>query len=168
MGDCGSMVLGFLLSGLAVVVFCPSAPMPLDRQAAQCLLPVLIMALPIFDTALVIVIRKREGRAISQGGRDHSSHRLVYTGLSDKQAVLLLYGLSAVGGGAALLVGRLHSSPAAFVAVAIEAALLAYFGTYLNRFREPVITAVRPIGAGGDDESASRSRAETRVPADRM
>src|ERR1041384_5921019 len=53
MGDCGSMFLGYMLSGLAVVAFCPAKPIPFDLRAAQCVLPLLIMAVPIFDTTLV-------------------------------------------------------------------------------------------------------------------
>jgi UDP-GlcNAc:undecaprenyl-phosphate GlcNAc-1-phosphate transferase len=60
--------------------------------------PVLIMAVPIFDTILVTVMRKLTGRAVSQGGRDHVSHRLVILGLSERKAVPLLYLLSIVTG----------------------------------------------------------------------
>ena len=57
---------------------------------ATLLLPILILAVPILDTALVTVVRLLEGRPIYQGGRDHTSHRLVYHGLSEKRAVVLL------------------------------------------------------------------------------
>ncbi len=145
MGDCGSMFLGYVLSGLAVIAFCPAVPIPLDLRAAQCLLPLLIMAIPLFDTSLVIVIRKKEGRAISQGGRDHSSHRLVYSGRTDKQAVLLLCGISVLGGCIALLLGQLHHSALVFAAIVLEAALLGWFGVYLNGFREAAKPALRPL-----------------------
>ena len=46
--------------------------------------PVLVLLFPIFDTALVTVLRKLSGRAASSGGRDHSSHRLVAIGLSER------------------------------------------------------------------------------------
>jgi UDP-GlcNAc:undecaprenyl-phosphate GlcNAc-1-phosphate transferase len=161
MGDCGSMFLGYILSGLAVIAFCPVAPMSLDLQAAQCMLPVLIMAMPIFDTTLVVIIRKREGRAISQGGRDHSSHRLVYTGRSDKQAVALLYGVSAVAGGAAILLGQLHNSALVLGAVVMEIFLLACLGVYLNRFREPMQAVVRSVGRPAEAENGHRKLVET-------
>ncbi len=161
MGDCGSMVLGYVLSGLAVVAFCPAKPIPLDLRAAQCVLPLLIMGIPLFDTTLVTIIRKREGRAISQGGRDHSSHRLVYSGLSDKRAVLLLFAISALGGGIAVLLGQFRSSALVFGAVGAEVALLAWFGVYLNRFREPKRSTLRPMARIGDAENGHHELVET-------
>jgi len=161
MGDCGSMFLGFMLSGLAVLAFCPVAPMSLDRQAAQCVLPLLIMALPIFDTTLVVIIRKREGRAISQGGRDHSSHRLVYTGLNDKQAVALLYGVSILGGGSAILLGQLNSTVTTFGSIALEIVLLALMGVYLSRFRGPASAVVRAIALAPEAENGHRKLVES-------
>ena len=54
---------------------------------ATLLLPILVLAVPILDTTLVTIVRLLEGRPISQGGRDHTSHRLVRFGLSEKHAV---------------------------------------------------------------------------------
>ena len=63
------------------------------------LVPVLILLIPILDTCVVTITRKMSGREISQGGRDHTSHRLVALGLSERQAVLGLYLLAALSGG---------------------------------------------------------------------
>jgi UDP-GlcNAc:undecaprenyl-phosphate/decaprenyl-phosphate GlcNAc-1-phosphate transferase len=142
--------------------------MSLDMQAAQCLLPLLIMAVPIFDTTLVIIIRKREGRAVSQGGRDHSSHRLVYAGLTDKMAVLLLYAVSAIAGVSAVLLGRMHSSAAVFAALVAEVVLLGCMGTYLNRYREPKKAVVRPLGRAVDVENGHRQRVEAAAQNERV
>ena len=60
--------------------------------------PVLVLLIPIFDTTLVTLSRWLSGRRASQGGRDHSSHRLVAIGLSERRAVALLWLLAAVGG----------------------------------------------------------------------
>src|SRR5204862_5774795 len=60
--------------------------------------PVLILGVPIFDTALVALNRKIHGRPVSQGGRDHSSHRLVALGLTQRKTVFLLWGLSTLFG----------------------------------------------------------------------
>jgi UDP-GlcNAc:undecaprenyl-phosphate GlcNAc-1-phosphate transferase len=57
-----------------------------------------VLAVPIFDTTLVTVLRKSHGLGAMQGGRDHISHRLVRLGLSERGAVLALYGLGALGG----------------------------------------------------------------------
>jgi UDP-GlcNAc:undecaprenyl-phosphate GlcNAc-1-phosphate transferase len=137
MGDCGSMLLGYMLAGLAVIAFCPTSDEAPSNKVAQCILPLMIMAAPIFDTMLVIVRRKREGRAISQGGKDHSSHRLVYAGCSEKQAVFALYSVSLLGGASALFLDYLHNTfLTIFVVLACAVALL-LFGVYLSRFTEP-------------------------------
>lgn len=89
MGDCGSMVLGFALACAALEGTWHQASNLFLLLAA----PALLLAVPIFDTALVTVLRTLAGRPVSQGGRDHSSHRLVALGLTERRAVLLLYGV---------------------------------------------------------------------------
>ena len=83
MGDSGSQVLGFGLAALA------SRRELDDRRddVATILLPLLVLAIPILDTTLVTVERLAEKRPVTQGGRDHTSHRLVYYGLSETKAV---------------------------------------------------------------------------------
>ena len=86
MGDSGSQVLGFSLAALG-----PRGELE-DRRCdgrRSLFLPILILAVPILDTTLVTVVRLLEGRPVTQGGRDHASHRLVYSGLSEKRAVVL-------------------------------------------------------------------------------
>jgi UDP-GlcNAc:undecaprenyl-phosphate/decaprenyl-phosphate GlcNAc-1-phosphate transferase len=90
MGDSGSHLLGFTLGGLALL----ASPGGAGGAAVAVAAPLLILALPLLDTGLVTVVRFAEGRPISQGGRDHSSHRLVYEGLSERRAVALLLGLA--------------------------------------------------------------------------
>jgi UDP-GlcNAc:undecaprenyl-phosphate/decaprenyl-phosphate GlcNAc-1-phosphate transferase len=65
--------------------------------------PAAMMGLPIFDTTLVTIVRTLEGRPLSQGGRDHLSHRLVAVGLSERQSVLVLYVLAASFGSLGLV-----------------------------------------------------------------
>ena len=131
MGDCGSMLLGFLLAGLALI----GAWKLGGRGGIQAFaVPLLVMAVPIFDTTLVTIRRKVERRPISQGGRDHSSHRLVYSGLTEKQAVLALLSISALMGSAALLVWKMQSWPVTIFVVTGAIASLGLFGGYLARF----------------------------------
>jgi UDP-GlcNAc:undecaprenyl-phosphate GlcNAc-1-phosphate transferase len=66
----------------------------------------LVLSVPIFDTSFVIWRRMSEGRRLTQGGKDHTSHRLVKLGLNQKQAVWALYGLSFLGGLTALVVSE--------------------------------------------------------------
>jgi hypothetical protein len=63
----------------------------LPQRGAAVLLPALLLAVPLFDVLLVSVTRPLNGRSISDGARDHSSHRLVLLGLSEAGAVRLLH-----------------------------------------------------------------------------
>jgi UDP-GlcNAc:undecaprenyl-phosphate GlcNAc-1-phosphate transferase len=104
MGDCGSMFIGFFLGGAALLE-------PVGGRSRSFLpvlaVPVLVLLIPIFDVCLVAVMRKLAGRSVSQGGRDHTSHRLVALGLSERRAVLLLYVFAVASGGVALLTREL-------------------------------------------------------------
>ena len=99
MGDCGSMLLGYTLAAIALLGTSKEKSGLLITMA----IPVLVLAVPIFDTIFVTLARSINNRPISQGGRDHTSHRLVTLGLSEKNAVLLLYAISAVCGVSAVL-----------------------------------------------------------------
>jgi UDP-GlcNAc:undecaprenyl-phosphate GlcNAc-1-phosphate transferase len=95
---------------------------------------------PILDTTLVTVVRLLEGRPVSQGGRDHASHRLVYQGLSDKRAVVLLAIVSAAIGLTSLAYERLDDTRVTLFGVLITFAFLLQFGSYLadvNRAEQP-------------------------------
>jgi UDP-GlcNAc:undecaprenyl-phosphate GlcNAc-1-phosphate transferase len=95
MGDMGSMVLGFLLSVLAIKL---DFHLPPDHQIITSMVPIIVLGLPIFDTTLVVFTRLREKRSPVQGGKDHTSHRLVSLGLSHRYAVLFLYGVTIILG----------------------------------------------------------------------
>jgi hypothetical protein len=86
--------------------------------------PLLILALPIIDTSLVIFVRLAERRPIWQGGRDHISHRLVYIGLSEREAVGALLGLAAACAGIAVVVAAAHNALVTGAAVGLVFALL--------------------------------------------
>jgi len=94
MGDSGSMFLGATLAALPIVT---GARTP-RSVVFTLVVPALVVLIPIFDTAFVTVSRKLSARAASTGGRDHTSHRLVALGFSERQAVLTLWALSAAGG----------------------------------------------------------------------
>ena len=95
MGDSGSMFIGFFLASAALVNVSGGRSRSLASVLA---VPILVLFIPIFDTTFVTVLRKLSGRAASQGGRDHTSHRLVALGMSERRAVLMLYGLAALSG----------------------------------------------------------------------
>ena len=99
MGDAGSLFLGSALALLTVHA---------NGQASNIMslvaVPTCILLVPILDTTLVTVTRLLRGQSISQGGKDHASHRLVILGLSEPQTVLLLYLMACVAGGTAVLI----------------------------------------------------------------
>lgn len=126
MGDCGSLFLGFVLAALAVQnpVGGPSA------AVGALVVPAAVMAVPILDTTLVTIRRIASGRSVAQGGRDHTSHRLVFLGLTEERAVLTLYGVSTVCIGLALGLQYVQVDTA-LAALAVVAVGLAVFGVYL-------------------------------------
>ncbi|HKP72514.1 MAG TPA: hypothetical protein VJT82_06220 [Pyrinomonadaceae bacterium] len=127
MGDCGSMFIGFFLASTALMSTAGARSRSFMIVLA---VPVLILLIPIFDTAFVTILRKLAGRSASQGGRDHTSHRLVALGMTERRAVWMLYGFAGLSGVLALLVSRarLDLSIAAIVGFTIVLALL---GVYL-------------------------------------
>lgn len=129
MGDSGSLFIGFLLAGLSVSGMHGNAA---KSVFAVLLFPVLSLAIPIFDTTLVTITRHFSGRPISQGGRDHSSHRLVAIGQSETQAVGILWGMSATGGGVAFLFYR-YGVPDSVLIASLFGVGLALFGVYLGK-----------------------------------
>jgi UDP-GlcNAc:undecaprenyl-phosphate GlcNAc-1-phosphate transferase len=96
--------------------------------------PVLVLLIPIFDTALVTASRLLSGRSPAEGGRDHSSHRLVALGLSERTAVFLLWLLAAIGGGIGVAVDYFNLQSAGVVASLFVIAML-LFAVYLSRVR---------------------------------
>ncbi|HEV8187204.1 MAG TPA: hypothetical protein VGP83_05605 [Pyrinomonadaceae bacterium] len=127
MGDCGSMFVGFFLASSALINLSGGRTRSLLPVLA---VPILVLFIPIFDTTFVTVLRKLSGRAASQGGRDHTSHRLVALGMSERHAVLMLYGFAALSGLLAILVqrARLDVSLAAIAGFTI---VLTLVGVYL-------------------------------------
>jgi UDP-GlcNAc:undecaprenyl-phosphate GlcNAc-1-phosphate transferase len=101
MGDCGSLFLGFFLG--AVTLVSNSGGMRRNIVAVLAI-PVLLLLIPIVDTTLVTVSRRMAGRPVSQGGRDHTSHRLVALGLSERNAALTLWTVAGLSGAVAVAV----------------------------------------------------------------
>jgi len=127
MGDCGSMFVGFFLASSALINVSGGRSRSFLPVLA---VPILVLFIPIFDTTFVTVLRKLSGRAASQGGRDHTSHRLVALGMSERYAVFMLYGFAALSGVLAILVqrARLDVSLAAIAGFTI---VLTLVGVYL-------------------------------------
>lgn len=92
MGDAGSNFLGFTLATISMM------GMAKTYTAMAIVLPIIVLALPIFDTLFAMARRILSGRSIMEADRGHLHHRLLDAGLSQKQAVLILYSVTALLG----------------------------------------------------------------------
>lgn len=102
MGDGGAMFLGFMVGALAVKLRPTHAP-----QTVAWMIPLLVLAVPIFDTTLVIVSRSRRGLLpFASPGKDHTAHRLANLPLGQRGAVILIYGVGMFFGLLAVALNR--------------------------------------------------------------
>ncbi len=129
MGDCGSLVIGFALAVLSLYYSETTG----NRLSAMAV-PILVMLVPILDTTMVTLIRLLSGRRAFAGGKDHTSHRLVLMGLSEKKAVLFLYLIGAISGLAALFVSRSDTLTSPSVIIPLLTAVV-LMGVYLAQLR---------------------------------
>jgi UDP-GlcNAc:undecaprenyl-phosphate/decaprenyl-phosphate GlcNAc-1-phosphate transferase len=132
MGDSGSQVLGFLLAALGILSSWKAA----GATATTVLLPLLVLAVPILDTTLVTITRVLERRPVTQGGKDHSSHRLVYYGLSETRAVLLLALVAVAVGATSVAYNVLDKREITTLGVLVTFVLLVQFGNFLTDLDE--------------------------------
>ena len=95
-----------------------------------------MLAIPILDTTLVTVRRTLERRPVTQGGTDHSSHRLVYYGLSEQQAVAALTLLAALLGATALAYNVLANARVTAIGLLISFVVLVQFASFLGDLQE--------------------------------
>jgi UDP-GlcNAc:undecaprenyl-phosphate GlcNAc-1-phosphate transferase len=134
MGDSGSLLLGYTLATLAMHQSYGRSRGLLATIAA----PTMVMLVPIFDTTFVTLTRILRGRPVSQGGRDHTSHRLVTLGLSERKAVGTLLGLGGLGGSIALL-ARIGVTAGVWVGLPLLVLSLAFLGIHLARTDRPEV-----------------------------
>jgi UDP-GlcNAc:undecaprenyl-phosphate GlcNAc-1-phosphate transferase len=154
MGDSGSQLLGFTLGALALL----TRPGGAGGVAAAVAAPLLILAVPALDTGLVLLVRLGERRPVWQGGRDHSSHRLVYRGLTERQAVAVLLAIAACCTGTAIMLVVFQNLLLTAIASAVIAGALATFGARLSLVRETDAGAVAAIEAADPATRAFASR----------
>jgi len=100
MGDTGSNFLGFILANVAIMGGLKSA------AALSLMVPILILGIPIFDTLFSVWRRVRLKKSPIRPDTDHFHFRLVKLGLNHRQAVLVIYIISAVLGGCAVLLAQ--------------------------------------------------------------
>lgn len=120
MGDAGSLFLGYTLAILGLQLRFPE-----NVPLVTWMVPVFILAVPIFDTTLVTVSRLRRGLSPNTAGKDHVSHRLVRMGFSQREAVLILYLLTGATGMIALFIPEANLVEAYLIATVCALAGLA-------------------------------------------
>jgi UDP-GlcNAc:undecaprenyl-phosphate/decaprenyl-phosphate GlcNAc-1-phosphate transferase len=97
LGDAGSLFIGYVFATVSIIGASKTA------IAISVVVPLLVLALPVLDTAAAIVRRARSGKRISEADREHFHHQLIFRfGLNVRQAVLLLYAVCFVLGAVAL------------------------------------------------------------------
>jgi UDP-GlcNAc:undecaprenyl-phosphate/decaprenyl-phosphate GlcNAc-1-phosphate transferase len=148
MGDTGSLLLGF---SLAALTLSPDGVRGSRADVVSVITaPVFVLLIPIFDTTLVTLLRLLSGRSPATGGRDHSSHRLVAMGLSERTAVLVLCSLAALGG----IIGNAlrHAEGWSTLVAALFLLAMCLFAAYLGRIKvyddpaaAPRVRALTPL-----------------------
>lgn len=129
MGDCGSLFIGATL-GAASLVPIYNAPLAFINPGV---IVILVLIVPLFDTAFVLVLRRLAGRQATKGGTDHVSHRLVSLGFSERSAVRILYLLGIAGGATAFVLLRGQGVEPMLPLVAVFGVVVVLIGIYLAR-----------------------------------
>jgi len=137
LGDSGSLLLGFLLAALTV-----QAGWARGDSLKAVIVPCAILCVPLYDITLSTILRVRQGvvrgpiEAIVYCGRDHLSHRLVALGLSQREAVMMLYLFAMVGGTVGVIVSREGVTRRTYLPLTIVSlVVLVVLGMILDRAR---------------------------------
>jgi UDP-GlcNAc:undecaprenyl-phosphate GlcNAc-1-phosphate transferase len=120
MGDAGSYFIGFMLAVATMTATFAGGDVPKHAILA----PLCVLAVPLYDTLTVVVIRLRAGRSPFEADKNHFSHRLVQLGMSKKQAVLTIYLITATTGLGALLLYQVDLIGAAVILLIVICMLL--------------------------------------------
>ncbi len=119
MGDSGALPLGLLLGAMAL----HAGDLAGNSRLSRYVVPILIMLVPLLDTAIVSVSRMATGTPVSRRGLDHSHHRLLSLGLTDPRAVAIAWGLAAVAAAFAVVLTWL---PHTYLLPTLPAIILAF------------------------------------------
>ncbi|MDU2063808.1 MAG: MraY family glycosyltransferase [Sporomusaceae bacterium] len=120
MGDTGSMFLGYMLAAISILGTVKSA------ATIALIVPIVALGLPIMDTTFAIIRRYNSGQPIFKPDKGHLHHRLLAMGLSQKQAVLLMYVISGCLGLSAIALTEVNMGFAAVILFCLLA--LAFVG----------------------------------------
>ncbi|MEN6412131.1 MAG: MraY family glycosyltransferase [Veillonellales bacterium] len=120
MGDTGSMFLGYMLAAVSVIGAVKSA------ATIALIVPIVALGLPIMDTAFAIIRRYMSGKPIFKPDKGHLHHRLLEMGLTQKEAVLLMYVISGCLGLSAIALTEVNHALGALILIGLLG--LAFFG----------------------------------------
>ncbi|MFA5389283.1 MAG: hypothetical protein WC312_05960 [Candidatus Omnitrophota bacterium] len=130
MGDSGSMFIGFMLGAITLQGTWKEP----THLIMVLLIPIMVLAVPLFDTMFVTLMRSANSRKVFQGGKDHISHRMVVLGLSEKKTVMALYCVSIIFGAISIL--SMFVSPAVTIILILLAVIsLIYFALFLGKVK---------------------------------
>ncbi len=154
MGDCGSLFLGFTLGALSLLATGSVAPSHASGGYALVtnvllvlMVPMAVLIIPLFDTALVSFTRVQHGRPFYKGGRDHTSHRLVLLGFSEKRTVITLMGCAALISILTLyLAGR--SAEGVIVLLGVVGVIALFFGVFLTQTDQQIYDEKKNLEPG--------------------
>lgn len=156
MGDTGSLFLGFVLAAFSISTSAKGS------TALALSVPLMVLAVPIFDTMLAIGRRIRARRNIFSADQEHIHHKLLKAGFSHRGAVLTLYAIAATLAALAVLVRTISQPAGALVMLAAGLLLFVLLRVLANR-HEPVRALSDPFGDDG-----LRARAAFDAVADRL
>lgn len=119
MGDSGSLVLGFVLAfaSVRITYFDPSTPQ--GSHAHAVLMPLVVLAVPIYDFTVITLVRLWNGKSPLVGDLNHASHRLVRRGLSRQKAVYVLWACGVLTGAAGYTLTRCEPPAAAAIGIGV-------------------------------------------------
>ncbi|MCD5413513.1 MAG: undecaprenyl/decaprenyl-phosphate alpha-N-acetylglucosaminyl 1-phosphate transferase [Clostridiales bacterium] len=126
MGDTGSLFIGFILATISIEGVIKSA------ATVAIIIPVLVLGVPVFDTAFAIVRRSINGKPIHVADKGHLHHKLLDLGFSQKQTVTVLYCIGVLLGGVAILISGV-TQMISFVTLVIILLAMS-FGTFVVLF----------------------------------
>lgn len=111
MGDTGALFLGFMLAAISIEGVMKSV------ATIAIVVPIMILGVPIFDTAFAILRRLISGKSIMSADKGHLHHRLLKKGFDQKETVLILYLISAIFGAIAVLMSKINSVRSVYMSI---------------------------------------------------
>jgi len=130
LGDAGSLLLGFLLAALALQL-----DIATQSGIVRAALPVLVLAVPLFDMAVVVAVRFLERRPIYVGATDHTSHRLAARGVSPSGVAFTAFAIQAACSGLAVVLATSSQQILVVGVTGFAAAAAAAWGVLVHEGR---------------------------------